>query len=80
MDFPQYLWTIAVREGPLLIRRGATPEEAIAKFERKDRAWALEHLVPEVRREPFVVGVLPVCAVNDAERYSAAHPWDWMRS
>lgn len=72
MDFPQYLWRIAIAGVPLLIRRGNTCDEPLEKFERKDRPLY----------EPFlgesIIGVLDHCDIDDANVYSASHRWDWL--
>ena len=70
MNFPQYLWRIGTRYGPLLIRRGNTIDEPIEKCLRKDIHYIDLH-------RAFPIGILDHCDISDAKRYSKDHNWDW---
>lgn len=70
MQFPQYLWILAVNGREVLIRRGNTSGEPIEKCDRKDRGNTFGHA--------DVVGVMDTCPIWAARVYSSNHPWDWL--
>ena len=69
MKFPQYLWRIATREGAICLRRGNTPDEALAKEYSESIPSGL-----------LPIGISDHCEIRDKQRYNQNHPWDWMNS
>lgn len=70
MDFPQYLWRIAINDGDIMIRRGHDCNEPIDKFEENDRRY--------FRDPKILVGVKDTCQITDKRFYSMTHRWDWL--
>ncbi len=70
--FPQYLWQIGTRHGPIMLRRGNTPEEALEKCLAKDVGYS------DFSHWMLPVGAVDCCEIDDAKLYSTSHNWDWM--